>query len=38
MKNQLNVVDCAKFIDSKVPAPWDMIDRVDYSNDDELSI
>ena len=38
MKNQLNAVDCAKFIDSKVPATWEMIDPVDYLNDDELLI
>ena len=38
MKNQLNAVDCAKFIDSKVPATWDMIDPLDYRNDDELLV
>ena len=26
MKNQLNAVDCAMFIDSKVMSTWDMID------------
>ena len=36
MKNQLNAIDCAKFIDSKVPATWEMIDPVDYRNDEEL--
>ena len=38
MKNQLNAVDCAKFINDKGPATWDMIDPVDYLNDHELLI
>ena len=38
IKNQLNAIDCAKFIDSKEPATWEMIDAVDYLNDDELLI
>ena len=39
MKNQLNSVDCAKFIDSKVPVTWEMIDPIDDINgDDELLI
>ena len=38
MKNQLYAFDCAKFIDDKVPATWEIIDRVDYLNDDELLI
>ena len=38
MKNQLNAVDCAKLIDSKVPATWDRIDHVDYLKDDDLLI
>ena len=37
-KNQLNVVDSAKFIDDKEPATFDMIDTVHYLNDDELLI
>ena len=35
MKNQLNAVDCAKFIDIKEPATWDMIDPVQCLYDDE---
>ena len=30
MKNKLNAVDWAKFIDSKVMPTWNMIDTVDY--------
>ena len=30
MKNKLNAVNCAKFIDSKVMPTWDMIDKVCY--------
>ena len=36
MENQLNAVDCAKFIGSKVIPTWDMIDVVDYLQDDDL--
>ena len=36
MKNQLNAVDCAKLIEIEVPAIRDMIDPVDYLQDEEL--
>ena len=38
MKNQLNAVDYAKFINEKEPATWEMIDTLDYLNGDELLI
>ena len=38
MKNQLNALDCAKCIDIKEPAIWDIIDSVDGLNNDELLV
>ena len=36
MKNKLNAVYCAKFIDSKIIPTWDMIDSVDYLKESKL--
>ena len=38
MRNKLNAADCAKFINEKDPATWEMIDPVDYLKDEELLI
>ena len=38
MKNQLDAFDCAKFVNDKEPASWEMIDPVDYLHDNELLI
>ena len=38
MKNKLNAVDCAKFIDSKESPTWDMIDTSQYRKDPKLLI
>ena len=38
MKNKLNAVDCAKFIDSKESPTWNMIDKVQYINDPKLLV
>ena len=38
MKNKLNAVDCAKFLDNKTLPTWDMIDVGQYRNEEELLI
>ena len=36
MENQTNAVDCVKFVHSKEPTTWDMINIVDYLTEEEL--
>ena len=36
MENELNTVDCAKFIDFKVMVTWDIIDGANYLQDKVL--